>query len=116
MIFLYSPTSLPSFLPFQALSIYAYELGDYALAEKYCHNHYDENDETSKDVYLSLLKVYLHPPPGKRTRERDVTNLFQCLLILITITITTEKEMMLEPALKLLKNYSSNIDTTKVIP
>ena len=34
------------------------------MAQRYCKNRYDPEDEHSKDVYLSLLRVYLSPPRG----------------------------------------------------
>jgi Vam6/Vps39-like protein vacuolar protein sorting-associated protein 39 len=46
----------------QALSIYAHKLRDPSLAEQYCDKYYDR--DTGKDVYLSLLEVYLQPPTG----------------------------------------------------
>eukprot|EP01098_Paradermamoeba_levis_P011400 TRINITY_DN4875_c0_g7_i3.p1 TRINITY_DN4875_c0_g7~~TRINITY_DN4875_c0_g7_i3.p1 ORF type:complete len:699 (+),score=206.47 TRINITY_DN4875_c0_g7_i3:197-2098(+) len=53
----------------QALNIYANHLKNFALAENYCKEHYHKNggdqlDDQSESVYLSLLKVYLNPPPG----------------------------------------------------
>lgn len=44
-----------------ALSIYVHSLHDYDMAEKYCHQFYNEESEEARDVYLSLLKVYLSP-------------------------------------------------------
>lgn len=48
----------------QALSIYAHRLGNTKMAEEYCALNYDENSESSRDVYVSLLAVYMKPPPG----------------------------------------------------
>ncbi|XP_042194191.1 vam6/Vps39-like protein isoform X2 [Callorhinchus milii] len=46
----------------QALFIYVHILHNTRLAEDYCHKHYDVNDDTNRDVYLSLLRMYLSPP------------------------------------------------------
>jgi len=46
----------------QALTIYVYKLKNYYMAEQYCAKHYSEEGEESRDVYLSLLEVYLNPP------------------------------------------------------
>mmetsp|Transcript_7714 Transcript_7714/g.10647 ORF Transcript_7714/g.10647 Transcript_7714/m.10647 type:complete len:888 (-) Transcript_7714:2-2665(-) len=45
----------------KALSIYAHLLKDHAMAESYCARHYNPEKEESRDVYVSLMKVYLKP-------------------------------------------------------
>lgn len=46
----------------EALAIYIHLLHDAKLAEEYCHRNYNEGKEGSKDVYVSLLRMYLEPP------------------------------------------------------
>ncbi|XP_071963059.1 vam6/Vps39-like protein [Antedon mediterranea] len=46
----------------QALAIYAHVLKDTQMAEEYCSRNYHKDIEGSKDVYLSLLCMYLSPP------------------------------------------------------
>jgi hypothetical protein len=53
----------------QALTIYAYKLDDKSLAQRYCEQNYAD-DEKNKDVYLSLLRVYLNPPPGRYIQKK----------------------------------------------
>jgi len=47
-----------------ALTIYAYKMRSFNLAEEYCKKNYDPEKEDSRDVYLSLLRVYLKPEPS----------------------------------------------------
>ena len=54
----------------------------------YCAKHFSSEKEDSKDVYLSLLRVYLKPEGGL--------------------------EPMLQPALTLLNNYYNSIDVPRV--
>ncbi|TRZ04357.1 hypothetical protein DNTS_015169 [Danionella cerebrum] len=46
----------------QALFIYVHILCDTTMAEEYCDRHYDPAANGNKDVYLSLLRMYLSPP------------------------------------------------------
>ncbi|XP_048578453.1 vam6/Vps39-like protein [Nematostella vectensis] len=46
----------------EALAIYIHVLQDSKLAEEYCQRTYGEEREGSKEVYLSLLSMYLDPP------------------------------------------------------
>jgi len=70
----------------EALRIYAYQLGSPSLAEDHCKriwNEYHTPDkdgyvdpklkQEAKDLYLTMLRVYLHPPKGPegRVRHRD---------------------------------------------
>ncbi|CAJ0917901.1 unnamed protein product [Ranitomeya imitator] len=48
----------------QALFIYVHILKDTNMAEQYCHKHYDYAKDGNKDVYLSLIRMYLSPPDG----------------------------------------------------
>lgn len=48
-----------------ALNIYAHVLKDTKKAEQYCEQHYNEDTEDGRDVYLSLLDVYLRPQEGE---------------------------------------------------
>eukprot|EP01116_Phalansterium_solitarium_P000135 TRINITY_DN10090_c0_g1_i1.p1 TRINITY_DN10090_c0_g1~~TRINITY_DN10090_c0_g1_i1.p1 ORF type:complete len:892 (-),score=174.91 TRINITY_DN10090_c0_g1_i1:69-2744(-) len=45
----------------EALHIYAHKLQAPLAAEAYCQKHYDASQEGARDVYLSLLRVYLQP-------------------------------------------------------
>ncbi|KAL9957718.1 hypothetical protein ACROYT_G034654 [Oculina patagonica] len=45
----------------EALAIYIHVLHDAKLAEEYCQRNYSEGREGSKDVYVSLLRMYLEP-------------------------------------------------------
>ncbi|KAG0335759.1 Vam6/Vps39-like protein [Podila horticola] len=72
----------------QALNIYVHKLRNFQAAEEYCVKNYDSTD-TTKNVYLLLLKVYLKPP----NREKP----------------------MLEPALDILTRHGSQIDPQAVL-
>ncbi|KAF9213277.1 Vacuolar morphoproteinsis protein 6 [Podila verticillata] len=72
----------------QALNIYVHKLRNFQAAEEYCVKNYDPTD-TTKNVYLLLLKVYLRPP----NREKP----------------------MLEPALDILTRHGSHIDPQAVL-
>jgi hypothetical protein len=72
-----------------ALGIYAHKIGDCRLAEDYCAKHYNPASEEAKDVYLSLLQVYLRPPDGRGA--------------------------MIQPALHLLNRYYTRINAAKAL-
>lgn len=46
----------------EALAIYIHVLHDAKLAEEYCQRNYNEGRDGSKDVFVSLLRMYLEPP------------------------------------------------------
>eukprot|EP01091_Cochliopodium_minus_P003418 TRINITY_DN132_c0_g2_i1.p1 TRINITY_DN132_c0_g2~~TRINITY_DN132_c0_g2_i1.p1 ORF type:complete len:480 (+),score=145.39 TRINITY_DN132_c0_g2_i1:145-1440(+) len=73
----------------QALSIYAYKLKDSQMAEQYCAKHFESSTEEGKDVYLSLLKVYLSP--------------------------SENYSPMIDPALELLNKHYKRMDVAKAI-
>ncbi|EGC34554.1 hypothetical protein DICPUDRAFT_153214 [Dictyostelium purpureum] len=73
----------------QALTIYAHKLKNYQMAEEYCDRHYNKDSEESRDVYLSLLNVYLKPDG--------------------------QSEPLLEPALELLNKHYRSINTPKAL-
>jgi Vam6/Vps39-like protein vacuolar protein sorting-associated protein 39 len=74
----------------QALNIYAHKLQDEQMAERYCERTYNPEQEDSRDVYLSLLKVYLRPP------DEAI-------------------KPMVGPALALLNKYYKRIDAPKAL-
>jgi len=45
-----------------ALEEYTHSLFDFKVAEEYCAKHYDPDKEENRDIYLSLLQVYLKKP------------------------------------------------------
>jgi len=59
----------------QALNIYAHKLKNFEMAEEYCARHYNSEKEESRDVYLSLLKVYLQPPEPQKPMTQPAMNL-----------------------------------------
>lgn len=85
----------------QALFIYVHILKDTKMAEEYCHKHYDQNRDGNKDVYLSLLRMYLSPP--------SVHCLGPIKLELL------EPQANLQAALQVLELHHSKLDTTKAI-
>ncbi|OCT68744.1 hypothetical protein XELAEV_18040032mg [Xenopus laevis] len=72
----------------QALFIYVHILEDTNMAEQYCHKHYDPRKEGNRDVYLSLIRMYLSPPdvhclgPIKIKLEEPKPNLAAALAVL----------------------------------
>ncbi|XP_027725735.1 vam6/Vps39-like protein isoform X2 [Vombatus ursinus] len=85
----------------QALFIYVHILKDTKMAEEYCHKHYDRNKDGNKDVYLSLLRMYLSPP--------SVHCLGPIKMELL------EPQANLQAALQVLELHHSKLDTTKAI-
>ncbi|XP_016340913.1 vam6/Vps39-like protein isoform X1 [Sinocyclocheilus anshuiensis] len=85
----------------QALFIYVHILKDTRMAEEYCHGHYDPSTNGNKDVYLSLLRMYLSPP--------DVHFLGPIKMELC------EPQANLQAALKVLQLHHSKLNTTKAI-
>uniref|UniRef100_UPI00398E877B vam6/Vps39-like protein isoform X2 n=1 Tax=Pristiophorus japonicus TaxID=55135 RepID=UPI00398E877B len=85
----------------QALFIYVHILKNIKMAEEYCHKHYDWNRDGNKDVYLSLLRMYLSPP--------DI----HCVGP-IRMEIP-EPQANLQAALQVLELHHSKLDTTKTL-
>ncbi|XP_076002792.1 vam6/Vps39-like protein isoform X1 [Genypterus blacodes] len=85
----------------QALFIYVHILKDTHMAEEYCHRHYNRLVEGSKDVYLSLLRMYLSPP--------DAHCLGPIKMELL------EPQANLQAALQVLELHHSKLNTTKAI-
>lgn len=85
----------------QALFIYVHILKDTRMAEEYCRRHYNSSVEGNKDVYLSLLRMYLSPP--------DV----HCLGP-IKMEVC-EPQANLQAALQVLEIHHSKLNTTKAI-
>lgn len=58
----------------EALAIYIHVLHDAKLAEEYCQRNYSEGREGSKDVYVSLLRMYLEPTEmgGKENMKPNI--------------------------------------------
>ncbi|KAF7704430.1 vam6/Vps39-like protein isoform X2 [Silurus meridionalis] len=85
----------------QALFIYVHILNDTYMAEEYCHRHYDKSADGNKDVYLSLLRMYLSPP--------DAHYLGPIKMEL------SEPQANLQAALQVLELHHSKLNTTKAI-
>uniref|UniRef100_A0A674CP33 VPS39 subunit of HOPS complex n=1 Tax=Salmo trutta TaxID=8032 RepID=A0A674CP33_SALTR len=85
----------------QALFIYVHVLKDTHMAKEYCHRHYDKDTDRNKDVYLSLLRMYLSPP--------DVHCLGPIKMEL------SEPQANLKAALHVLELHHSKLNTTKAI-
>ncbi|CAJ0628915.1 11548_t:CDS:2 [Entrophospora sp. SA101] len=72
-----------------ALSIYVHKLKNEQLAEEYCVKNYKVTDDGTKNVFMSLLRVYLHPSKGE--------------------------QVMIEPALRLLSRYGSHVNAIETL-
>ncbi|KAI8335046.1 vacuolar sorting protein 39 domain 2-domain-containing protein [Chlamydoabsidia padenii] len=73
----------------KALDIYVYKLKRYSMAEEYCTKIYRDDPTKGKEMYLTLLKVYLQP--------------------------STKRQPLIKPALDLLSHHGSNIDASQVL-
>ncbi|PFX22208.1 Vam6/Vps39-like protein [Stylophora pistillata] len=92
----------------EALAIYIHILHNIKLAEEYCHRNYNEGREGSKDVYVSLLRMYLEPPQisGK---ENMKPNILEALDVLQEhhLKISTAKALeLLPPSTKVSEVYA----------
>ncbi|XP_026160392.1 vam6/Vps39-like protein isoform X2 [Mastacembelus armatus] len=85
----------------QALFIYVHVLKDTRMAEEYCHRHYNSSVEGNKDVYLSLLRMYLSPPDAHCLGPIKMEML--------------EPQANLQAALQVLELHHSKLNTTKAI-
>ncbi|XP_018414768.1 PREDICTED: vam6/Vps39-like protein [Nanorana parkeri] len=85
----------------QALFIYVHILRDTGMAEQYCHKHYDRAKDGNKDVYLSLIRMYLSPP--------DVHCLGPIKIKL------EEPKPNIDAALAVLEQHHAKLNTTKAI-
>jgi len=87
----------------EALAIYIYVLKNNKMAEKYCRRQYEMNEEENRNVYLSLVKMYLNP------QELPSLGLPQ----------STFTDVKLEPktkeALEILNKYNQKIDITQTL-
>jgi len=63
------------------------------MAEEYCKRHYDQENEEGRDVYLSLLKVYMTPPGSEAPPAENLHS----------------------AAYQLLNKYHKELDTVKVL-
>jgi hypothetical protein len=61
---------------------------EYKLNNRYCIKNYIETDDPTKNVFISLLKVYLQPSNGE--------------------------QLMLEPAIRLLSRHGSHVSASDV--
>jgi len=83
------------------LAIYALDLENPTKAEEYCRLHMNDDKENCKELYFTLFKVYLKPPPSVPPAPPRPT------------------EPMIEPALKLLSEHYKNIsikEALKLLP
>jgi hypothetical protein len=58
----------------QALNIYVHKLHRPDLAEKYCEQHFSDDpsaSEESREIFITLLKMYLQPSTGEETHSSD---------------------------------------------
>lgn len=85
----------------QALAIYTRVLRDYRAAVKYCELHYNRNDPENSKVWLTLLRLYTHPP------DPSVLGFMQG-------TFYHEEPNQAE-ALCVLKEHASCIDTVEAV-
>ena len=87
----------------EALAIYIYVLKDDKMAEKYCRRQYEQNQEENRNVYLSLVKIYLRP--------QDLPSL--------GLPQSTYSGCVLEPkiqqALEILNKYNQRIDVAQTL-
>ncbi|XP_027043416.1 vam6/Vps39-like protein [Pocillopora damicornis] len=92
----------------EALAIYIHILHDPKLAEEYCHRNYNEGREGSKDVYVSLLRMYLAPPEISR-KENMKPNIDVALNVLQEhhLKISTAKALeLLPPSIQVREVYA----------
>ncbi|CAG8709159.1 3559_t:CDS:10, partial [Funneliformis mosseae] len=73
----------------QALNIYVHKLKSEKMAEKYCIKNYIETDDPTKNVFISLLKIYLRPSNGEK--------------------------IMLDPAIRLLSRHGSYVNASDAL-
>ncbi|CAI2165267.1 3075_t:CDS:10 [Funneliformis geosporum] len=73
----------------QALIIYVHKLKSEKLAEEYCIKNYIETDDPTKNVFISLLKIYLRPNNGEK--------------------------IMLDPAIRLLSRHGSYVNASDAL-
>eukprot|EP00818_Percolomonas_sp_WS_P000748 CAMPEP_0117442948 /NCGR_PEP_ID=MMETSP0759-20121206/4428_1 /TAXON_ID=63605 /ORGANISM="Percolomonas cosmopolitus, Strain WS" /LENGTH=905 /DNA_ID=CAMNT_0005234879 /DNA_START=187 /DNA_END=2901 /DNA_ORIENTATION=+ len=59
----------------QALMYYIHKLDRTDLAEEYCVERYDENNMSTRDIFITAIQLYLQPPEGKEPRIEDVIRL-----------------------------------------
>eukprot|EP01080_Neovahlkampfia_damariscottae_P001204 gene1204-11294_t len=82
----------------QALEIYVYRLKKLNLAEKYCEDHFNENDEESKDVFLILLDLILNQSTTTLNQSNQLNN-----------------DWSFENAIRILEKYFDKINSIKVL-
>lgn len=84
-----------------ALKIYVRELSSPEMAEEYCRKHYDPARDDAKDVYMSLLQVYLSSDAQQG--------------IMSSSSSSSVHDRMIKPALDVLSKHYQNIDISKAL-
>jgi hypothetical protein len=88
-----------------ALAEYVYSLKDFKKAEKYCLDHYDPEREETRDVFFTLLRIYLgHCPP----------QLMSANSLIHDPSSSTFHAQLHNAALDLLNHYTAQLNPLKV--
>lgn len=82
----------------QAIAIYTNILHDYKAAENYCNLYYNKTNPDDAQVFLTLLKMYAHPPDNS-------------ILGFLHANVAKSPKPNVPQALKIIKDYANRIDT-----
>ena len=96
-----------------ALKIYVRELNSPEMAEEYCRKHYDPAKDDAKDVYMSLLQVYLSSDPSAAAAAAQQSPSPSPLPS--SSSSSSAHDRMIKPALEVLSKHYQNIDISKAL-
>lgn len=93
----------------EALAIYVYVLKDNNKAEQYCERVYDKHSPSAKDVFLILLRLYLHADSALTSDSSSLTH-DPC-----TLTKQQCEERNLNMALGLMNRHPLQLDPIAIL-
>ncbi|XP_054155821.1 vam6/Vps39-like protein [Oppia nitens] len=97
----------------EALVIYVHVLHDTRRAEQYCQRQYDKGLPENKNVFLTLLDLYLSIPPRLQSgKDLDTGSTVMATTINPALT---NLEANVQSAIQLLTRHSTKIDPLRVI-
>lgn len=100
----------------EALSIFIYLLNNSKRAEEYCQSVYKKKLPNSKDIFLLLLKMYIHPPQDfssdQLKRKMSISSASQIFNDSASLMQTTNLSFKI---IRLLNEHSDKIDPLKAI-
>ncbi|CAI5451581.1 unnamed protein product [Caenorhabditis angaria] len=97
----------------QAFQIYLNVLKNIESAEKYCNLYYNQNDEINSQVYLSLFRALVSPPPNSDSANNTPFGSFSDATSEKTVTGNNVTDI--NSAIRILSKHADKIDTVTAL-